>query len=138
MHTSPLSHHTCYVDHLTEGTAAQSLGGGKGSSNIMIQQILLLLVMDKIVLNDSASITTDLDHDEDYAYNEILSSNDKKSARICRTKKLLFSIVDKKCYEPLSRGPCDNSEWFIAVEGKLGGACGQNLCTSDANPVLFN
>ena len=46
-----------------------------------------------------------------------LSRQDKKTARGCRKKKLLFSTADKKCHEPTSAGPCKNNKRFVAVKG---------------------
>eukprot|EP00092_Neocalanus_flemingeri_P027772 GFUD01030146.1.p1 GENE.GFUD01030146.1~~GFUD01030146.1.p1 ORF type:complete len:350 (-),score=77.24 GFUD01030146.1:126-1175(-) len=67
-----------------------------------------------------------------------LSRSDKKLARDCRKKHLLFSKKDNKCHEPTSEGPCNNDKWFVAVKGKLEGVCRRNQCTSDETPILFN
>jgi len=67
-----------------------------------------------------------------------LSRQDKKTARSCRKKKLLFSVVDKKCYEPTSSGPCKNNTWFVSVPGKLQGVCRRNPCPGDENPILYD
>ena len=67
-----------------------------------------------------------------------LSRQDKKTARGCRKKKLLFSTADKKCHEPTSAGPCNRDKWFVAVKGQLQGVCKKNPCTSDDNPIFFN
>jgi len=67
-----------------------------------------------------------------------LTRRDKKSARECRKKKLLFSTIDKKCHEPTSAGPCKNNKWFVAVKGQLQGACRTNQCTNDETPIMFN
>jgi len=67
-----------------------------------------------------------------------LSRRDKKTARECRKKKLLFSTLDKKCHEPTTTGPCKNDKWFVAVKGQLQGVCKRNPCPGEENPILFN
>jgi len=67
-----------------------------------------------------------------------LSRQDKKTARSCRKKKLLFSVSDKKCYEPTSGGPCKNGKWFVSVPGKLQGVCRRPPCPGAETPILYN
>jgi len=70
--------------------------------------------------------------------NSKLSHSDKKKARACRKKQLLFSLTDTKCHNPTSEGPCRNNKWFVAVKGKLEGVCRRNLCTSEENPIMYD
>merc|ERR1711872_10933 len=67
-----------------------------------------------------------------------LHRRDRKAARECRKKKLLFSTKDKKCHQPTSPGRCKNNKWFVAVKGQLQGVCKVNKCQDNEKPILFN
>merc|ERR1711915_889046 len=67
-----------------------------------------------------------------------LSQQEKKAARNCRRKKLLYSLKDKKCHEPTTSGPCRNNKWFVAIKGKLQGVCRRIPCTNEDTPILYN
>ena len=71
-----------------------------------------------------------------------LTKSDRKKARECRRKNKLFFRGDKKCYHPLTPGPCKTAKWIVAHRvRKSEGVCRNIKCPTQQDgvqQVFFN